>query len=334
MIHAVLSTRWNTLKNIKNYNNEIGVPFTLLGLESGHEAAVIEMGMNHSGELTRLAAMTRPTIGLITNVGEGHLEFLGSVENVAHAKAEMMSGMAPGSTILLNRETECLDILREHASERVWWSNLRALQPGADYAPESYSLDAGSCSFVLRGVECVLPLYGVHNLFNAVAAMAIAIELGLDAGQAAAALASFENVDKRSQRIEREFVLFNDTYNSNPLSLRKALESVSAVYPDRRKIAVLADMKELGEASEYYHRQAGHEVFENGFTLLYTWGEMAGWMAAGARAAGMAASAVRHFDDKSALTADVRHECAAGDVLLIKGSRSMKMEEVAEELLR
>ncbi|MBP7738111.1 MAG: UDP-N-acetylmuramoyl-tripeptide--D-alanyl-D-alanine ligase [Spirochaetes bacterium] len=332
LVYAILSARKSCLKNVKNYNNEIGVPMTLLGLAPGHEMAVIEMGMNHPGELDRLSNIARPDLALITNVGEGHLEFLGSVENVASAKSEIMHGMRPGSTLLVNRDMDCLDIVMAGARKSDLVVKSFGLSDRADIRPDSYRLYHDSLTVLFRGVEISVPLYGIHNVYNVMAAVAVAAQYGIGPEAVRDSLAGFVNVDGRSQIIDRGFLVINDSYNANPLSLRYALRSTAEIFPERRKIAVLSDMKELGEASRRCHTECGAAVKENKFDMLLVWGDMAGCYAEGARQAGFDPDRIQRFETKDELSRYVRTIADENDVILVKGSRSMKMEDVVSAL--
>ncbi len=332
LVYAVLSARKSCLKNVKNYNNEIGVPMTLLGLVSGHEMAVIEMGMNHPGELDRLSNIAKPDLALITNVGEGHLEFLGSVENVASAKAEIMGGMRPGSTLLVNRDMDCLDIVMAGARKSDLVVKSFGLSDRADIRPDSYRLYHDSLSVLFRGVEISAPLYGIHNVYNVMAAIAVAAEYGVGPEAVRDSLAGFVNVDGRSQIIDRGFLVINDSYNANPLSLRYALRSTAEIFPERRKIAALSDMKELGEAARRCHTECGAAVKENEFDMLLVWGDMAGYYAEGARGAGFDPGRIQRFETKDEMSRYLLTIADENDVILVKGSRSMKMEDVVSAL--
>lgn len=333
LLACALSSKRNVLKNEKNYNNEIGVPFTLFGLRENHDIAVIEMGMNHTGEISRLASYVRPDVAIITNAGEGHLEFLGSVENVARAKSEIMEPMKPGSVIILNSESECFDIMRESAVSKKLKVVTVGLSQG-DIRPERYELSPTNTTVVYKGISFTVPLYGIHNIHNIMAVLAACEVFGADLTDAAASFASFQNVGKRNDVHEGSFILVNDTYNSNPLSLRYALRSLSEIYMRHRKIAVIADMKELGDHSKRCHENAGTEVKDYGYDLLFTFGEMSKWTADGARSAGMPDDCIFHFDSKVKLISALSKTVQPDDAVLVKGSRSMKMEEVAEALLK
>ncbi|MDA3899832.1 MAG: UDP-N-acetylmuramoyl-tripeptide--D-alanyl-D-alanine ligase [Spirochaetes bacterium] len=334
LIATALDGSFTVHKNIKNYNNEIGVPFTLLELTDSFDMAVIEMGMNHIGEIARLSAMVKPDVALITNIGAGHLEFLGTTQNVARAKAEIFEPMKAGSVVFINRDTEHYDILEEVAQDKKLVIRSYGLNAEADIRPESYKLRPEHVDIVYRGETVTLPLYGIHNVMNGMAAIAVAEEFGVSVRQCADRLSSFKNASMRGQITEGRCRVINDAYNSNPLSLENALRSVGTIYDSQRIIAVLGDMKELGENEVKLHCESGEVVCHYGFDALYTYGELAAGFAKGAVSAGMDKGKVFSFTDKKqlieVLLRDIEHE----DVVLVKGSRSMKMEEVAEALLR
>jgi UDP-N-acetylmuramoyl-tripeptide--D-alanyl-D-alanine ligase len=333
LIYLALSSKYKTLKNIKNYNNEIGVPFTLLKLDADHEAAVIEMGMNHKGEIERLSLMVSPDIGVITNIGAGHLEFLGSIENVAFAKSEIVKGMKPGSTLIVNRDTECFHIVEKIADDCNIKLFTFGLGPEADIYPESYKLHAAKTEVVYDGRLISCPLYGKHNVYNILAALAVAKVLDMDMGAAAVALSRFANAGSRSEIIDKGFIVIDDTYNSNPLSSLFALESICGIFPKNRKIVVLADMKELGESSSLYHVKVGEFAGAKKFDLLIFYGEMAKYYEKGALSAGADSGAVKIFDSKDDIVIFLKDYLKENDVVLIKGSRSMKMEDVVSRLI-
>jgi len=332
LLHFMLSLKYRVHKNEKNYNNEIGVPFSLLGLERSHQMAVIEMGMNHSGELERLSAMARPGMALITNVGEGHLEFLGSVENVALAKSEIMHGMEKGSMAVINRDTEYFELLKSRAVQMGLSVKTFGLSNGADVRPADFKLRVDGIGMNIGGSEMGVPLYGLHNVYNVTAAFAAASEYGISAADIAGAIGGFVNVGGRSQILDRGYTVINDTYNANPLSVKYALISARDIFPGRRKIAVLSDMKELGGSSEIFHEDTGREVADNGFDLLLACGEMSGALARGAVRSGMKNENVIRFNDKGEMKSFLLDLVRDGDVVLVKGSRSTGMEDIVKVL--
>ena len=331
ILAALLGSKYRCHKNEKNYNNEIGVPHALLGLREEHQFSVIEMGMNHAGEIGRLSAIAAPDIAVITSVGAGHLEFLGTVENVARAKSEIMAGMKSGGLVVINAETQYADLLAACARERGLAVMTFALEKAADIIPDSFSIDLEGITLVYRGDEYRAPLYGLHNASNLLAAVALARHLGVDSGSIWQALNTFKQVGMRSEIIDNGFIIINDTYNSNPLSAESALASAARVAGKARKIAVLSDMKELGDDAPRFHRELGAKAAAAGFAMLYTWGELAEEISRGGREAGMAAE---HFAKKEDLIGALKAYLGMGDIVLVKGSRSMKMEEVVDALVR
>lgn len=333
LIAAVLQSKFRIHKSEKNYNNDIGLPFAVLGLQPEHEVAVFEIGMNHSGEIAALSEIVRPNIGLITCVGEGHLEFLGSVENVARAKMEIVQSMESGSLLILNRDSLYFDLMAELAVGSGMRIKTFGLQDNADIYPTEYSITAEQTAIIYSGEEISAPLYGIHNVYNLLATVAAAQEFGFTAADIKGALADFNLLDGRSQIFDRGYIVINDTYNSNPLSSRYAIRSMKEIFPERRKIAVLSDMKELGEASAKCHRDIGRLIAAEDIDLLCVWGDMADEYVEGGAMEGLNRCRVLDFNTKQDLITYLRENITKQDVVLIKGSRSMKMEEVVSALV-
>lgn len=332
LVYAVLSSKYKTHRNHKNYNNEIGVPFTLLDLENSHEAAVVEMGMNHRCEIERLSKMVQPDIGIITSIGAGHLEFLESIEGVAYAKAEILKGMKKGSTLIMNRETECFHIVSELCDNMEIKLVTFGMNSDADVFPESYKPGINSLEIIYKGTTITAPLYGRHNAFNVMAAIALGETSGITPQEIAAALSGFENVGGRGEVIDKGYFLIDDTYNSNPLSSLFAIDSVCEVFPDNKKIAVLSDMKELGESSALYHVKIGEITALRKFDIIVLYGEMASFYKKGALQIGFPEKSIYVFDTKEEIVPFLKGILVPGDVVLVKGSRSMKMEDVVNRL--
>jgi len=328
----ILKYKFNTHRNEKNYNNEIGVPFTLLKMNEDCEAAVIEMGMNHLGEIERLTSIVEPDIAIITSIGEGHLEFLESIENVARAKAEIMKSMKPGSTVFINNDTDLSEFLVSEARSYNLKAKTFGLDASADIFPETYSLSEDSISLSFNNVELTIPLYGIHNISNVVASVSVAQAMGMNLDEISESLESFENVDGRSAVINHGYKIIDDTYNANPLSTKRALESIMKIYPEKRKIAILSDMKELGSEESTLHELTGCYAAECSFDYLLLWGDMSSAYKSGALNGGMSEERVHIFGTKDALVRYLKSIIDNDDVVLIKGSRSMKMEEVVRAL--
>ena len=334
LVFTVLNGSYNVHKNIKNYNNEIGVPFTLLQLNESHDAAVIEMGMNHAGEIFRLSAIVCPDIAVVTNIGAGHLEFLGTTQNVARAKSEIFSSIKPGSMVFINRDTIHYDMVSEAAYEKDLIVKSYGLHAESDIVPDSYFLNEDSIVVTYKGVQITAPLYGIHNVMNLLAAVAVGEHMAVILDLCAERLKNFKNESMRGHIPEGRCRVINDAYNSNPLSLENALRSVGTIYSSSRTIAVLGDMKELGSKESDYHFECGAAVVRYGFERLYTLGKLASRIAEGAIENRMRGADVFRFENKTELIEMLLNDIKEDDVVLVKGSRSMKMEEVAEKLVR
>ncbi len=334
ILYSILNESFSVIKNEKNYNNEIGVPFTLLELDETTEVAVVEMGMNHTGEIERLSRITKPDISIITNIGEGHLEFLNTIENVALAKSEIIFGMKKGTTLLMNGDDGSYDIIKNEADNFDIKVKTFGLSKELDYYPENYSFSKDGIAFTMSNVEFFTPIYGIHNLYNVVASIAVAIEYGVSMDSIKKGLEKVEHVSGRSEIIDKGFIIINDTYNSNPLSSRYALKSVKEMFPEKRKIAVLSDMKELGDGAEAMHREIGVEFVENSFDMLFLYGDMSNAYRDGALSVGFDENSVFIYDDKEHLTNSLNEIIDENDVVLVKGSRSMKMDEVVNLLIK
>jgi UDP-N-acetylmuramoyl-tripeptide--D-alanyl-D-alanine ligase len=333
MAAAVLSARLATLKTDGNFNNHIGVPLTLFRLSEGHDAAVVEMGMNHPGEISRLAAVARPRIGVITNVAEAHLETMMNIESIARAKGELLDALPPDGTAVLNADDERVmsQAGRSAAAVVTFGLSERADVRAAsiEEAPDSVSFD------IVGGGRVRLPVPGGHNVANALAAAAVGSVLGIDLEQACDRLGRFEASPMRMkvQRIGRLTVI-NDAYNCNPGSLKAALSVLVGAGDASPTAAALGDMLELGARSDTAHREAGLEAARLGVDYLFLFGREVEALRRGALEGGMPPERTRVFDSKTALVRALQAELDGPAVLLVKGSRAMRMEEVVEGLMR
>ncbi len=331
MLASILSRQAPVLATRGNLNNDIGVPLTLFGLHEQHRFAVIEMGANHAGEIAALTAITRPTVALITLCSPAHIEGFGSVSGVADAKAEIFSGLLPDGVAVINIDDEYAASWCKKAGDREQLSF--GLDESADISARNIELGghAGSSHFVLTTPKGDLPiklnLLGMHNIKNALAAAAccIAIDIplqnikdGLQAMQAGKGRMQCKPGIKNSRIID-------DTYNANPASLNAAMEVVSGL--SNRCWLVLGDMGELGNMAESSHQQAGENARAAGIERLYALGQLS---THAVRAFG---SGARHFADKDALILALSEEVEAGLTVLVKGSRSMAMEDVVHALV-
>ncbi len=334
MVAAVLETKFKVLKTMGNRNNEIGLPLTLLDFSAEHGAAVVEMAMRAPGEIDALCLLARPTCAVISTFGVAHLERLGSVENIARAKGEILDHIAPDGFALLPGDSPQA---REQAKRCYGRVLYYGLEPGLDiYARDLRREENGSRFTVVAGgehCEVCLPLPGLHNVKNALAAAGVGLMLGLTAEQTARGLSNVSLSGMRTEIIRGEnFTLINDAYNANPESTRAALQTLEEVAGERRRVAVLGDMFELGAGAVEGHRQCGAAAARHGVALLFAVGEMAGETAAGARQAADGGEIVLCRDNAQAL-AELQNRLLPGDVVLVKGSRGMRMEEIVRRLL-
>ena len=327
MIASVLSQRFNTLKTQGNYNNELGVPLTLFGLNDSHEAAVIEMGISDFGEMERLTAMVHPTAAVITTVGYSHLECLGDLDGVLRAKTAITQGMKQGGMLMVNGDDEKLRSyegysnklcygLEENSAVRA--ENIRAL-----------GLDGMELTIVSgeRRIPVKINAFGDHLVYAALAAASVGMMLGLSDDEIAAGIACYEVVGRRSRAVNAgSFVVIDDCYNANPNSVTSALRSLTL--PAGRKVAVLGDMLELGAESEKLHGMVGDFAGDRA-ELVITQGKMSQFIS---EAAAQKTKAV-HFEQKAELIAALPELILPGDVVLVKASRGMRFEDITEALM-
>ena len=337
MVAAVVAQRWRTLKTEGNLNNRIGVPQTLFLLTPRHEAAVIEMGVDQQGQTTRLCEIARPTVGVITNIGPDHLEFFGSMEGSAQAKAELLDRLPADGAVVLNADDQYFDYLAARAQCRVVSFGA---SPKADVrAVESRDEGVDGSMFGLmlpgraRPVAVRLKTYGHHNIQNALAAAAVGYVLGLPGTAIAEGLARFRPAAMRSQIVLCHGVrVINDCYNANPASMQAAIELLVQLGARQRTIAVLGDMLELGPETKSLHRAVGTFLAGQGITHLIACGTLGRELAQGARAAGMSPDRIIEVHDAAAAGSVLKAMVRQGDVVLVKASRGMRMEQVVETL--
>jgi UDP-N-acetylmuramoyl-tripeptide--D-alanyl-D-alanine ligase len=332
LIYSILSSDRSSHRSEKNYNNEIGIPFSILGLPVDTENSVLELGMNHPGEIHRLSLMSMPDIAVITSIGEGHLEFLGTVEDVARAKGEILDGMKPGSLLICNGDTASVPLLLQMARDRGIKALTCGLEDRNDRIPETWSVDGDGVSLTWRGETYRVPLIGIHNIYNLFLSIIVSEELDIPVKHRSDGLQTFEGVPGRGGVIQGEHIIIDDTYNSNPLSVRYALHSIKQIYADSRHHVVLGDMLELGESAKRYHHETGALCARLGISGLYLMGEYAQDYAAGAREGGMNSDSVQVFDNHEELSRQLLENLEPGDVVLVKGSRGLAMEKIVEFL--
>ena len=332
MIAQVLSRKFSVLKNDLNLNNLIGMPQTLLGLTREHEVAVVECGMNRFGEIRRLSQIARPDIAVLTNVHSAHLEGLGSIEGVARAKSEIIEGLRQDGLIIYNSDDLHLKIALRHFKGR-------SLGFGFDSAAQVRAVESCRCGhwgqkFTVthhgRTWQSELQVPGPHQIYNALAATAVGLTLGLSPDQISSTLAQFQSLEKRSQlhRHESGLIIYNDCYNANPGSMAMALQTLADLKNHGKSLAALGDMLELGQTTDQAHKELGALAARLNVDLLVLCGNYKHLVKEGALAAGMAANRIYAVPSHAAAAGIVKEFCRPGDTLLIKGSRGARMEKL------
>jgi UDP-N-acetylmuramoyl-tripeptide--D-alanyl-D-alanine ligase len=337
MVASVLAQRWRTLKTEGNYNNRIGVPYTLFRLTARHQAAVIEMGVDHQGQTTRLCEIVHPTIGLITNIGPDHLEFFGGMEGSAQAKAELLDMLPPDGTAVLNADDPYFDYLAARARCRVVSfglferAHVRAIHAASDGRKgTTFGLLVPGKS---RPTPVVIKVPGTHNVTNALAAAAVGFSLNLPGAMIAQGLAKFRPAAMRSQVVMHHGVqIINDCYNANPASMKAALQLLGEWTPARERVAVLGDMLELGRETQHLHRDVGRFAAGLKLSKLLVCGHLGKEIAAGARQEGMSQLAIVEVADAASAADLLKKSVRRGDVVLVKASRGMHMEQIVQGL--
>jgi UDP-N-acetylmuramoyl-tripeptide--D-alanyl-D-alanine ligase len=327
MLAAILGRCGETLVTRGNLNNDIGVPLTLFGLSAGHRYAVVEMGANHPGEVAYLTRLVQPGVGLVNNAGPAHLEGFGSLEGVARAKGELFQGLAPDAVCVINADDRYAPLWRTMAgSRRVMCFGL---EHGADVRAQWRGDTQGSDVELLTpagSASLRLSLPGEHNVLNALAATAAALALEIPLDDIVAGLVVVQPVHGRWESIPgvSGLRLIDDTYNANPASLRAGLQLLSTA--DAEPWLVLGDMGELGEEAARLHRLMGEEARRNGVRRLFALGDLA------RQAADAFGAGAETFAEADALIERLEEVAAPGVLMLVKGSRAMRMERVVAAL--
>ncbi|HUZ87298.1 MAG TPA: UDP-N-acetylmuramoyl-tripeptide--D-alanyl-D-alanine ligase [Candidatus Baltobacterales bacterium] len=322
MVAAILARRFEVLRSMGNLNTETGVPLTMLRLEPHHTALVLELGMQRTGDIARLAALAKPSIGIVTNVGTVHMEFFSSHEQLARAKGELVSSLPEDGLAVLNADNEFFSLLARMTSAGIVSFGLEK----GDYRVEGYrSLTGGGCEFSVRGVPVRLTLDGRHQALNATAALAAAEFAGLPLSEGAIALAGVA-VDHRLQEVPvaAGYSIIDDAYNASPESMLAAFEAMAEAPRRGRLLAVLGQMGELGELSEESHRRVGRRAAEVFDAVCVIDGDQARILAESAGA--------ELVPDRGAAVEWVRRNGHDGDRVLVKASHGIHLEEVVREL--
>lgn len=334
LLRAALSAAGPTVASRKSFNNDVGLPLTLLSIEPATRFAVLEIGTNHPGEIAALADLARPEVGIITNCSHSHIEFLGDLDGVVREKGALLEALPPHGVAVLNADDPAEPTLRARTRARVVTFGIR--RP-ADFRAVDIRFDFRRLVFKLRGQRTYVPLGGCHNVGNALAALAAADALGVPLADAIAALWRVEAPPMRLAPLRLDGVtLLDDTYNANPGSVEAALRTLAAMPAAAvgRRFVVLGDMLELGPQSPELHRKCGELMGLLPDAWLLAAGAQAHAVAAGAAARGLPAERILTCADGAGAAALVVPLLQRGDFVLVKGSRGMQMEQVVRAIER
>ena len=317
MVYSVLSQKYRCKKTEGNYNNHIGLPFTILQLEDGDEIAVLEMGMSGFGEIDKLCEISSPDYGIITNIGDSHLEFLKTRENVFKAKGEMIKYISEENLIVYGDDF----YLRNLVGVTVGFGD-NCKEQIRDFQDMESGLE-----FMLDGENYHVGLNGKHNCLNAAMSVVIGKKLKIDSSLIQKGFQNLELTPMRFQKIEKDSIIYiNDAYNASPISMNYSLETFDKLYNDREKIVVLGDMLELGENEIEYHKQVLEKALSIRVDKIYIYGERM----KKAQSLLENSDKIEHFQDKKRISEKIKKSPLERKAVLLKGSRGMKMEEIIE----
>ena len=325
IVAAVMSQKYKVLKTQGNLNNDIGLPFTLLRLHD-ENAIVVEMGMNHFGEISLLTSIAKPTLAIITNIGTAHIWNLGSRENILKAKLEILEGLQ-GNSVIINNDNDLLSDWAEKNKEKYNIITYGINNKNSKYVAEDIHSYEDRSEYRIDGKEVVVPVGGEHFVLNSLCAIAVGRYFDIPMAKITEGISGFE-LTKGRMEIEKAKCgasIINDTYNANYDSMKAAIEYLEKI-EGKRKIAVLGDMKELGEYSESLHRKVGEEVKD--IDILITIGELAKCIEETADVREML-----HFDNNESALEYLKKIMKKDDIILLKASNSMKFGDIAKELI-
>lgn len=336
MIAAILSVKYKVHKSKGNYNNDIGLPLSVLEMDDEHEVAVFEMGMRGFNEISALSKIVNPDIAVITNIGISHIERLGSRQNILKAKLEILDGMKDKGIVILNGDDELLSGLRGLLTQKTLFYGIDENQDIWAYDLSS-SGEEGVYFQVKTGendMKLFIPAPGIHNVHNALAGIAVAEALSMSESEIRKGLENFSGEQMRLSIKEKDGIKFiNDSYNAAPSSMTAALDVLCEIAGEKRKWAVIGDMLELGDWAKEAHRKIGRLVSKSGIEYMVAIGSLAKWYVEGANEDPATKTITKLFANASEAKPYIKTLVQKGDVLLFKGSRIIKMDVLVQELL-
>lgn len=332
MIASVLEQKYCVLKTQGNFNNEIGVPLTIFNIREEHEIAVLEMGINHFGEMTRLAKMARPDICVITNIGVAHMELLGSRDGILKAKTEMFQYMNPEGTIIFNGDDDKLITYHpENKVEPIYFGLGDNSSFRAEHI-ENKGLRGTDATFITphSSFSAHISIPGEHMVHNALAGIAVGYALGMTDQEIKAGIEALKPLAGRNHLIETEtYTIIDDCYNANPVSMKASIDVLAKA--DTRTVAILGDMGELGATEKEMHYEVGKHVAEKQIQVLICIGTLSEELARGAKEQGRTLE-IHHYGDKESFLNEMDQVLQTGDIILVKASHSMAFEKIVEKL--
>ncbi len=336
MIAAILAAKYKVHKSKGNYNNDIGLPLSVLEMDDEHEVAVFEMGMRGFDEISALSKIVNPDIAVITNIGISHIERLGSRQNILKAKLEILDGMKDKGIVILNGDDELLSGLRGLLTQKTLFYGIDENQDIWAYDLSS-SGEEGVYFQVKTGendMKLFIPAPGIHNVHNALAGIAVAEALSMSESEIRKGLENFSGEQMRLSIKEKDGIKFiNDSYNAAPSSMTAALDVLCEIAGEKRKWAVIGDMLELGDWAKEAHRKIGRLVSKSGIEYMVAIGSLAKWYVEGANEDPATKTITKLFANASEAKPYIKTLVQKGDVLLFKGSRIIKMDVLVQELL-
>jgi UDP-N-acetylmuramoyl-tripeptide--D-alanyl-D-alanine ligase len=330
ILGQLLATRLRTVASPNSFNNDVGVPHTLLLADKTTQALVLEIGTNAPGEIAALAHIARPTGAIITMIGASHLEGLGSIEGVAREKSALFASLPADGFAVMNTDCRHADLLRASTRARVITVSI----DGAGEFNATHALfHSGGTTFRLRGREISSPLLGLHNISNLLCALAACHGMGIEIDELLSAISELKGGSRRMERHEIEgLVVFDDTYNANPESAGAAVRFLSGLHGRGRRVMVLGDMLELGASSPELHHAVGREIAGSAIDLLVLVGEQVKATAGGALEAGMPSKRVVHVPSAEQAASEIDELLRQGDIVLLKASRRIGLDRVVDHL--
>jgi UDP-N-acetylmuramoyl-tripeptide--D-alanyl-D-alanine ligase len=330
ILGQLLATRLRTVASPNSFNNDVGVPHTLLLADKTTQALVLEIGTNAPGEIAALARIAKPTGAIITMIGASHLEGLGSIEGVAREKSALFASLPADGFAVMNTDCRHADLLRASTRARILTVSIDG---AGEFNATNALFHSGGTTFRLRGREISSPLLGLHNISNLLCALAACHGMGIEIDELLPAISELKGGSRRMERHEIEgLVVFDDTYNANPESAGAAVRFLSGLHGRGRRVMVLGDMLELGASSPELHHAVGREIAGSAIDLLVLVGEQVKATAAGALEAGMPSKRVVHVPSAEQAASEIDELLRQGDIVLLKASRRIGLDRVVDHL--